>query len=153
MVLTNLKSFPSNFRALVNTTVLAGMLRPRANVSVANKAWQKKKTNNLFVNKKPEIIMSWLVHRLTTTENVVFLALEMERCRTVRICVQTTNQQQFSIRSLRWSFLHLHFISAVHIWFISHIINTHFFHGNIRTHHWPAPNVSGFIAQLVEHHR
>ena len=44
-----------------------------------------------------------------------------------------------------------HFISAVHIWFISYIINTHFFHGNIWTHNWPAPNVSGFIAQLVEH--
>ena len=26
-----------------------------------------------------------------------------------------------------------------------------FFHGNIWTHNWPAPNVSGFIAQLVEH--
>ena len=25
-------------------------------------------------------------------------------------------------------------------------------HGNIWTHNWPAPNVSGFIAQLVEHH-
>ena len=24
-------------------------------------------------------------------------------------------------------------------------------HGNIWTHNWPAPNVSGFIAQLVEH--
>ena len=44
-----------------------------------------------------------------------------------------------------------HFVSAVHIWFISYIINTHFFHGNIWTHNWPAPNVSGFIAQLVEH--
>ena len=49
------------------------------------------------------------------------------------------------------SFLHFHFISAVHIWLISYIINTHFFHGNIWTHNWPAPNVSGFIAQLVEH--
>ena len=29
--------------------------------------------------------------------------------------------------------------------------NTHFFHRNIWTHNWPAPNVSGFIAQLVEH--
>ena len=38
------------------------------------------------------------------------------------------------------------------IWFISYIINTHFFHGNIWTHNWPAPNISGFIAQLVEHH-
>ena len=47
--------------------------------------------------------------------------------------------------------LHFHFISAVHIWFISYIINTHFFHRNIWTHNWPAPNVSGFIAQLVEH--
>ena len=46
---------------------------------------------------------------------------------------------------------HFHFISAVHMWFISYIINTHFFHGNIWTHNWPAPNVSGFIAQLVEH--
>ena len=36
-------------------------------------------------------------------------------------------------------------------WFISYIINTHFFHGNILTHNWPAPNVSGFITQLVEH--
>ena len=43
-----------------------------------------------------------------------------------------------SERSLRRSFLHFHFFSAVHIWFISYIINTHFFH-------------SGFIAQLVEH--
>ena len=39
----------------------------------------------------------------------------------------------------------------VHIWFISYIINTHFFQGNIWTHNWPSPNVSGFIAQLVEH--
>ena len=53
--------------------------------------------------------------------------------------------------SLRRSFLHFHLISAIHIWFISYIINIHFFHGNIWTHNWPAPNVSGFIAQLVEH--
>ena len=33
----------------------------------------------------------------------------------------------------------------------SYIINTHFFHGNVWTHNWPAPNVSGFIAQFVEH--
>ena len=33
----------------------------------------------------------------------------------------------------------------------SYIINTHFFHGNIWTHNWPAPNVSGLIAQLVKH--
>ena len=58
--------------------------------------------------------------------------------------------QLHKLRSLRRSFLHFHFISAVHIWFISYIINTHFFHGNIWTHNWPAPNVSGFIAQLVE---
>ena len=36
------------------------------------------------------------------------------------------------------------------IWFISYIINTNFFHGNIWTHNWPAPNISGFISQLVE---
>ena len=46
---------------------------------------------------------------------------------------------------------HLHFISVVPIWFTSYIINTQFFHGNIWTHNWPAPNVSGFITQLVEH--
>ena len=34
---------------------------------------------------------------------------------------------------------------------VSYIINTYFFHGNIWTHNWPAPKVSGFIAQLVEH--
>ena len=53
----------------------------------------------------------------------------------------------------KWSFpfIFIFFISAVHIWFISYIINTHFFHGNIWIHNWPAPNVSGFIAQLVEH--
>ena len=34
------------------------------------------------------------------------------------------------------SFLHFHFISAVHIWFISYIINTHFFHRNIWIHNW-----------------
>ena len=52
---------------------------------------------------------------------------------------------------MNWNEISFHFISAVHIWFISYIINTHFFHGNIWTHNWPAPNVSGFIAQLVEH--
>ena len=33
-----------------------------------------------------------------------------------------------------------------HIRFSNHI---HLFHGNIWTHNWPAPNISGFIAQLV----
>ena len=59
--------------------------------------------------------------------------------------------QLHKLRSLLRSYLHFHFIFAVHKWFISYIINTHFFHGNIWTHNWPAPNVSGFIAQLVEH--
>ena len=59
--------------------------------------------------------------------------------------------QLHKLRSLRRSFLHFYFISAVHIWFISYIINTDFFYGNIWAHNWPAPNVSGFIAQLVEH--
>ena len=58
--------------------------------------------------------------------------------------------QLHKLRSLRLSFLQLHFISAVYIWFISYIINIHFFHGIIWTHNWP-PNVSGFIAQLGEH--
>ena len=43
-----------------------------------------------------------------------------------------------------------HFRSSYMINFIPYIINHHFFHGNIWTHNWPAPNVSGFIAQLVE---
>ena len=30
------------------------------------------------------------------------------------------------------------------------IIHLHIFHGNIWTQNWPAPNISGFIAQLVE---
>ena len=59
--------------------------------------------------------------------------------------------QFHKLRSLRRSFLRFYFISTVHIWFISYIINTHLFHGNIWIHNWPAPNVSGFIAQLVEH--
>ena len=60
--------------------------------------------------------------------------------------------QLHKLHSLRRSFLHFHFISAVHIWFILYIINTHFFHGKIWTQNWPAPFASGFIAQLVEHH-
>ena len=59
--------------------------------------------------------------------------------------------QLHKLRSLRRSFPHFHFISAIHIWIILYTINTHFFHGNIWTHNWPAPNVSGFIGQLVEH--
>ena len=47
----------------------------------------------------------------------------------------------------------LDFISTVHIWFISYTSLTfwHHFHRNIWTHkyYWPAPNISGFIAQLV----
>ena len=60
------------------------------------------------------------------------------------------------LRTIFMRFVHcdnhfFHFISAVHIWFISCINNTHFFQGNIWTHNLPAPNVSGFIGQLVEH--
>lgn len=40
-MLTHRKSFPSYFRALVNSTVLAGMFIPIAKVSVANNAWVK----------------------------------------------------------------------------------------------------------------
>ena len=44
--LTVRNSFPSNFCVFVKTTVRAGILRPRANVSVANNACgrEKKKT-------------------------------------------------------------------------------------------------------------
>ena len=43
------------------------------------------------------------------------------------------------------------FISAVLIWFISYtsITFSHLLHRNIWTHNWPAPNISGFIAQFV----
>ena len=62
-------------------------------------------------------------------------------------------EKKFGTSSPDFFFLHSHFISAVHIWFISYIINTQFFHGNISNHNWswPAPNVRDFIAQLVEH--
>ena len=36
---------------------------------------------------------------------------------------QASLRNCIKLRSLRWSFLHFHFISAVHIWFISYIIN------------------------------
>ena len=39
---THLKSFPSNFLALVNSTVLAGIFKPIAKVSVANNAYKVK---------------------------------------------------------------------------------------------------------------
>ena len=67
---------------------------------------------------------------------------------------------------MKWRRSFLHFISFPQfiLWFISfhfrcsymiyfiYIINTHFSHRNIWTHNnWPAPNISGFIAQLVEH--
>ena len=44
----------------------------------------------------------------------------------------------------------LDFISTVHIWSL-HISFHRWFipYGNITTHKWPAPNASGFIAQLI----
>ena len=46
----------------------------------------------------------------------------------------------------------LFFISFPQFNMIYFIYHKHSFsHGNIRTHNWPSPNVSGFIAQLVEH--
>ena len=41
-------------------------------------------------------------------------------------------------------------IRSSHMIFFICIIHSHIFHGNIWTQNWPAPNVSGFIAQLVE---
>ena len=51
---------PSNFLALVNKTVLAGMLRPMAKVSVANRALMRPSPNKISVvsfkmGSKPEI--------------------------------------------------------------------------------------------------
>ena len=71
----------------------------------------------------------------------------------IKSFLQERKQLLFScLQKVDHSFLHFHLISAVHIWFISYTINTHFFHRNIWTQNLPAPNVSGFIAQLVEHH-
>ena len=44
---SNLKSFPSNFWVDVNRTVLAGMLRPMAKVSVAKRAFNKPSPNRI----------------------------------------------------------------------------------------------------------
>lgn len=46
---THLKSFPSNFLALVKTTVLAGMLSPRAKVSVANSALMRPSEKSISI--------------------------------------------------------------------------------------------------------
>ena len=51
---------------------------------------------------------------------------------------------------LRGSFFIWFHIRSSHMIYFICIIHLHIFHGNIWTHHWPAPNVSGFIAQLVE---
>ena len=45
--------------------------------------------------------------------------------------------QLHKLCSLRWSFLHFHFISAVHIWFISYIINKWVIHMKIKS--WLRP--------------
>ena len=75
----------------------------------------------------------------------------------VEDCLRVLNFFQASLRNcINWvhcddHFFIFNFISAVRIWFISYTINTQFFHGKIWTHNWPAPNVSAFKAQLVEH--
>ena len=51
---------------------------------------------------------------------------------------------------LRGSFFIWFHIRSSHMIYFICIIHFHIFHGNIWTHNWPAPNVSGFIAQLVE---
>ena len=45
-------------------------------------------------------------------------------------------------------FIWFHFCSSHMIYFI-YIYHIHLFHGNIWTRNWQAPNISGFIAQLV----
>ena len=79
---------------------------------------------------------------------------------------QTTRNLLTQVLYSNWSSLlkQEHFISGIVLMnvelcrrkvinkpFISYIINTHFLHGNIWTQNWPAPNVSGVVAQLVEH--
>ena len=57
--------------------------------------------------------------------------------------------QLHELRSqLRGSFfVWFHFRCSYIIYFI-YIYHIHLFHGNIWTHNWPAPNISGFMAQM-----
>ena len=55
---------------------------------------------------------------------------------------------KIAIITARIILLWFHIRSSHMIYFIC-IIHLHIFHGNIWTQNWPAPNVSGFIAQLV----
>ena len=60
----------------------------------------------------------------------------------LRNCINYVSQLRRSF------FICFHFCSSYMIYFI-YIFQIHLFHGNIWTHNWPAPNISGFIAQLV----
>lgn len=58
-ILTNRLSLPSNFRQAVNKTVLAGIFKPMANVSVAYKTFSKPSPNKISIvsfkiGKRPE---------------------------------------------------------------------------------------------------
>jgi len=48
-ILTNRLSLPSNFRGAVNKTVLAGIFRPMANVSVAYKTFSNPSPNKISI--------------------------------------------------------------------------------------------------------
>ena len=71
----------------------------------------------------------------------------------VRILNEEWSSQLWSqflqLRKEAWKKFRTSVRSSNMIYFIC-IIHLHIFHGNIWTQNWPAPNVSGFIAQLVE---
>ena len=66
-------------------------------------------------------------------------------------CNDPTGIQQMTFRLLSRS-LSFDVRSSYMIYFI-YIIHIHLFHGNIWTHNWPTPNVSGFIVQLPVENR
>ena len=56
--------------------------------------------------------------------------------------------QLHKLCSLRWSFLHFHFISALHIWFISYIINKWEIHVKIKSVSLSANSLSPVLLSL-----
>ena len=136
--------------------------------------WRKFKRNTIFVNLKAQLASrrnccsKKSTPSCTSHQHIVLVStpLKKESCIGQRLfkiitftaqwkqplpCGMNRSQQRWWVSF--WEYQACGFICSHerNERFISYIINTHFFHGNIWTHNWPAPNVSGFIAQLVEH--
>ena len=65
----------------------------------------------------------WKIRPLATMQSVKFADSHIEGLYSAITRPSPFFTQLHELRSLRRSFLHFHFISAVHIWFISYIIN------------------------------